>query len=74
MELYDLREVSIIHKLLPNKILKFDRKLGTKTTLIMEMDNSWTISFRIHNASSKIQTSMKFDVTLLNKPDGLKVN
>ena len=74
VERYDLREGSIIHELLPNKILKFDQKAGTKTTLIMEMDNSWTISFRIHNASSKIQTSMKFDVTLLNKPDGLKVD
>jgi type II restriction enzyme haeIII (endonuclease haeIII) len=74
VERYDLREGSIIHELFPNKILKFDQKAGTKTTLVMEMDNSWTISFRIHNASSKIQTSMKFDVTLLNKPDGLKVD
>lgn len=74
VELYDLREGSIIHKLFPTKILRFDQKAGTKTTLIMVLDNDWEISFRIHNASSKIEPSMKFDIELLKKPAGFEVD
>lgn len=35
------------------------------------MDNGWQISFRIHNASSKVEPSLKFDVELIGQPTGL---
>ncbi|WP_374110347.1 HaeIII family restriction endonuclease [uncultured Streptococcus sp.] len=35
------------------------------------MDNGWTISFRIHNASSRIEPSLKFDIQLIGFPSAI---
>jgi hypothetical protein len=35
------------------------------------MDNGWAISFRIHNASKLVETSLKFDIQLLGQPANL---
>lgn len=35
------------------------------------MDNSWQISFRIHNASSRIEPSLKFDIQLIGIPQSV---
>jgi hypothetical protein len=35
------------------------------------MDNGWQISFRIHNASSKVENSLKFDIQLTGQPTDL---
>lgn len=32
------------------------------------MDKGWAISFRIHNASSRIEPSLKFDIQLVGIP------
>jgi len=42
-----------------------------KTTLILELNNDWGLSFRIHNASSKVEPSLKFDINLLKSPKNL---
>ena len=47
---------------LPTKIIDLDFKGGFKNTLILTMDNGWQISFRIHNASSRVESSLKFDI------------
>jgi hypothetical protein len=54
--------------LLPIKILDISFKENSTTTLHMTMDNGWAISFRIHNASSKVEPSLKFDIQLLCQP------
>ncbi|MCT0016892.1 HaeIII family restriction endonuclease [Lactococcus lactis subsp. lactis] len=54
--------------ILPNRIYDFDFSPKTKTTLILVMDKGWTISFRIHNASSRIEPSLKFDIQLVGIP------
>jgi len=41
------------------------------TTIIIEFDNGWKLSFRIHNASTLVEVSLKFDVTLLECPPNL---
>lgn len=54
---------------LPNRIIELDFKEKSKTTLILTMNNGWSISFRIHNASSKVEASLKFDIQLQSKPE-----
>ena len=44
------------------------------TTVIVTLDNDWTLSFRIHNASSRVEPSLKFDITLLKAPKSLFKN
>ena len=50
---------------LPTKIEDISFKENSKTTIIVSMDNNWALSFRIHSASTKIEPSLKFDITLL---------
>jgi len=56
---------------LPTKIIDFSFKENSKTTLELTMNNGWAISFRIHNAASKVETSLKFDIQLLGQPSDL---
>ena len=44
------------------------------TTVIVTLNNDWTLSFRIHNASSRVEPSLKFDITLLKAPKSLFKN
>lgn len=53
---------------LPTRIVEFEFKKDSKDTLNMILDGGWEISFRIHNASSKVEASLKFDVRLLGNP------
>ncbi len=53
---------------LPTRIVEFDFKENSDTTLIMILDGGWEISFRIHNASTKVERSLKFDIKLLGNP------
>ncbi len=59
---------------LPTKIVDIDMKLNSSTTAIIKMDNDWTLSFRIHNASSRVESSLKFDINLLKSPEKLFKN
>ena len=34
----------------------------------MFMDEGWQFSFRIHNASTKVEPSLKFDVQIVGMP------
>lgn len=63
---------------MPTKLIDFNfkkDKLGkvSENTLIMVLDNDWVLSFRIHNASSKVEVSMKFDVRIIGKPAGIAI-
>lgn len=59
---------------LPTEILNIDFKKDSNTTVIVTMDNDWTLSFRIHNASSRVESSLKFDINLLKSPKKLFKN
>lgn len=54
---------------LPTRIIEMTFKENSKTTVILTMNNGWSISFRIHNASSKVEPSLKFDIQLQSKPE-----
>ena len=56
---------------LPTAITNISMKKESDTTVIVELNNEWSLSFRIHNASSRVEASLKFDINLLKSPTGL---
>ena len=53
---------------LPTRIIEFEFKENSDTTLMMILDEGWQISFRIHSASTYIENSLKFDINLIGNP------
>ncbi len=53
---------------LPTRIVEFEMKSDSDNTLHMILDGGWEISFRIHNASTMVEKSLKFDIRLLGNP------
>lgn len=43
-------------------------KLGSKNTLELYLDGGWKFSFRIHNALTKVESSLKFDIQIIGMP------
>lgn len=43
----------------------------SNNTIEIILDNGWTVSMRIHNASSKVEPSLKFDVNLISLPSSI---
>lgn len=60
---------------MPSRIYHLDFKdiHGTQssTTVQLVMDNNWAVTFRIHNASSLVETSLKFDIQLTGVPSSM---
>ncbi len=61
---------------LPSRIVEIDfRKREndiSKTTLDLICDNGWQLSFRLHNASTLVEPSLKFDINLEGRPNNLQ--
>ena len=53
---------------LPTRIVNFDFKPSSTNTVELYMDGGWQFNFRIHNASTKVETSLKFDVQIVGMP------
>ena len=53
---------------IPTKIVNLGFKLNSKNTVELHLDNGWHFSFRIHNASTLVETSLKFDIQLTGMP------
>lgn len=56
---------------MPSKIYDISFKEGSNTTINIVYDKGWSISMRIHNASSKVEPSLKFDIGLVGVPQAL---
>ncbi|MBC8587098.1 HaeIII family restriction endonuclease [Paratissierella segnis] len=56
---------------MPTRFYNIGFKPGSGNTVLVALDNGWTISMRIHNASSRVEPSLKFDVQLIGVPPGL---
>ncbi|WP_416199088.1 MAG: Restriction endonuclease [Sporanaerobacter sp.] len=56
---------------LPSRFYDISFKPNSKNTILVVADGGWTISMRIHNASSKVEPSLKFDVQLVGVPPSL---
>jgi hypothetical protein len=59
---------------LPNRLIEVVYQKNSKTTLLVTLNEGWQISFRIHNASSRIEPSLKFDINLVSAPHSLFTN
>jgi hypothetical protein len=59
---------------LPNRLIEVVYQDNSQTTLLVSLNEGWQISFRIHNASSRIEPSLKFDINLVSAPHTLFVN
>jgi hypothetical protein len=59
---------------LPNNVVSISQKPNSETTLIMTFDHGWQISFRIHNASTLVEPSLKFDVNIVGLPINISKN
>lgn len=53
----------------PTEIIK--TQIVNNNKLEMIFDNGWELSFRIHNARTKIESSLKFDVQLVGIPNNM---
>ena len=68
---YKKRKIEIPIVLLPNRIVSLDFKPGSLNTLELYLNNGWQFTFRIHNASSKVETSLKFDIQIVGMPTSI---
>ena len=53
---------------LPTRIVSFDFKPSSTNTVELYLDEGWQFSFRIHNASTIVEPSLKFDIQIIGMP------
>lgn len=53
---------------LPTELIALKFKTDSTNTVEMYLNNGWQLSFRIHNASTKVEPSLKFDVQFIGMP------
>ena len=56
---------------LPNEIVALKFKTNSTNTVEMYLNNGWSLSFRIHNASTIVEPSLKFDIQILGVPSNI---
>ncbi len=56
---------------LPSKFYSIDFKENSQTTIQIVCDAGWSISMRLHSASSRVESSLKFDVNLISTPSNM---
>ena len=61
-------KISVPVACLPTRIVSLDFKPGSDNTVELYMDGGWQFSFRIHNASTYVESSLKFDVQIIGMP------
>jgi len=59
---------------LPSRLIEIVYQDNSTTTLLVSLNEGWQISFRIHNASSRAEPSLKFDINLVSAPHTLFTN
>lgn len=56
---------------LPTRFYHMGFKNDSKNTIEVVCDEGWTVSMRLHNASSRVEPSLKFDVNLISLPSSI---
>lgn len=56
---------------MPTQFYHIGFKKNSNNTIELVCDEGWQISMRIHNASSKVEPSLKFDVNLISVPSSV---
>lgn len=66
-------DISLPIALLPTRIVAIEMKPDSNNTLEIFLDNGWQFSFRIHSASTKVETSLKFDIQIIGMPTSITI-
>ena len=61
-------EIVVPVSALPTRMVSLDFKPESNNTVELYMDGGWQFSFRIHNAATLVETSLKFDVQIIGMP------
>lgn len=56
---------------IPDRIHSISRKPNSSNTIEVIFEGGWNISFRLHNASSKVEPSLKFDIRFVGLPSSV---
>ena len=56
---------------LPTRIVKLDFVPGSTNKVELYMDEGWQFTFRIHNAATKVEPSLKFDIQIVGMPTSI---
>ena len=56
---------------IPERIEQIRRKPGSNSTLLVSFSGGWQLSFRLHNARSKVEPSLKFDIQFVGLPQSV---
>ena len=60
--------LSVTKTRLPDQIIGIDRLDGGQFSKTIRLNRGFTFNFRIHSASSRVEPSLKFDVTAISLP------
>ncbi|MCM1076382.1 MAG: HaeIII family restriction endonuclease [Bacteroides sp.] len=52
----------------PTRLIHLDFIPNSRTTLELYLNDGWQFTFRIHNASTKVEPSLKFDIQIVGMP------
>ena len=63
--------VNVAKLKLPTRFYHMGMIPGSDNTVEIVCDEGWTLTMRIHNASSRIEPSLKFDVQLVSLPSSI---
>ena len=53
---------------LPTRIVSMELRPDHTNTVELYLDNGWQFSFRVHNASTIVESSLKFDIQFEGLP------
>lgn len=56
---------------MPTRIVSLDFVPESKTTVELYLDEGWQFTFRLHNAATKVEPSLKFDVQIKGIPTAI---
>lgn len=56
---------------LPTRIIHLDFVPNKNNTVELYMNGGWQFSFRIHNANTYVETSLKFDIQIIGMPTAI---
>lgn len=65
-------EIELPISLLPTEIIAIKLRKNSLTTVDLYLDAGWSLSFRLHNASTQVEPSLKFDIQFLGLPQSIK--
>lgn len=60
------RQIPVVS--LPTRVVQIEYKPNSKNKLELYMDGGWQFSFRVHNAATKCEPSLKFDIQIVGMP------